>query len=372
LTVLLGALGIAAFQSPLRRGSVFISASGSAERKINKVSIPSSSGKRLHQRRMPVLMHAEMLFQSPLRRGSVFIRRRRKASRAEKAVSIPSSSGKCLHQEEAEPEIQSSPGFNPLFVGEVSSSGAGSLRPAPYSLFQSPLRRGSVFIVAGSGNRAVDLPVSIPSSSGKCLHHVRSYGVGIENGLFQSPLRRGSVFITASRSRSRKTEEVSIPSSSGKCLHPGMEKSMKTKTASFNPLFVGEVSSSLRFRQRQPQQPCRFNPLFVGEVSSSRNRCHRPSRWHWFQSPLRRESVFIVPVVDGHFFDFQVSIPSSSGKCLHRTLILLADRESKNVSIPSSSGKCLHHALRWLGLDWEGEVSIPSSSGKCLHRPIRP
>jgi len=158
-------------------------------------------------------------------------------------------------------------GFNPLFVGEVSSSTPAPLPPAPPSKFQSPLRRGSVFILeevsekfrGGSFNplfvgevsssprmeahTKFQALVSIPSSSGKCLHRslpgdvqypkpafqspLRRGSVFIfkdfyQQGLiprFQSPLRRGSVFIRKRVPRAGGIRRVSIPSSSGKCLH---------------------------------------------------------------------------------------------------------------------------------------------------------
>src|SRR6185503_3414866 len=89
------------------------------------------------------------MFQSPLRRGSVFIR---------------------IYQR-------------------------SKLEPLPR--FQSPLRQGSVFILDkfNPGYAFLSLGVSIPSSSGKCLHRelLELYDIKIRE--FQSPLRRGSVFI---------------------------------------------------------------------------------------------------------------------------------------------------------------------------------
>jgi len=92
--------------------------------------------------------------------------------------------------------MSSSPiGFNPLFVGEVSSSWDEVFGPEGALMFQSPLRRGSVFI------RAL-------------------VNAGIDSNKFQSPLRRGSVFILAKKRKYRQ------------------------RVGCFNPLFVGEVSSS--------------------------------------------------------------------------------------------------------------------------------
>jgi len=158
-------------------------------------------------------------------------------------------------------------GFNPLFVGEVSSSTASTSNNITMRWFQSPLRRGSVFIVKKLVAAGWDPKVSIPSSSGKCLHQVDS-SLSARTAQFQSPLRRGSVFIT--------------------------------------PLAVTDLRAS----------PC-FNPLFVGEVSSSWISSIGLSEVFEFQSPLRRGSVFIAEAGVIAFEKSIVSIPSSSGKCLH-------------------------------------------------------
>src|SRR6185503_10500678 len=161
----------AKFQSPLRRGSVFISVSQMLRAMGSRVSIP-------------------------LRRGSVFIVSVTHGNPATLAVSIPSSSGKCLHRENLWGQDESRPvsipsssgkclhpkvtrivvkgkdGFNPLFVGEVSSSRRRAASHSSAHQFQSPLRRGSVFILGGPIYVNGKLVVSIPSSSGKCLHRV--------------------------------------------------------------------------------------------------------------------------------------------------------------------------------------------------------
>src|SRR6185503_17298257 len=115
-------MGSLSFQSPLRRGSVFIEYVRRMKAAISDVSIPSSSGKCLH---LPTET-AELLrvtgFQSPLRRGSVFIGVSPKPTKGETNVSIPSSSGKCLHHKKVSVSLDGIDGFNPLFVGEVSSS----------------------------------------------------------------------------------------------------------------------------------------------------------------------------------------------------------------------------------------------------------
>src|SRR6185503_3149713 len=108
-------------------------------------------------------------FQSPLRRGSVFIFVLLTGRHYGRKVSIPSSSGKCLHPSEVRDMSQRNSGFNPLFVAEVSSSQRGARQLMAASRFQSPLRRGSVFIASPAGLSA-RVAVSIPSSSGKCLH----------------------------------------------------------------------------------------------------------------------------------------------------------------------------------------------------------
>src|SRR6185503_12430818 len=129
------------FQSPLRRGSVFI---------LDYTTRYAST----------------IAFQSPLRRGSVFI----------------------------------------VFCVKTI------LQPL---VFQSPLRRGSVFIVF-------------------CVKTI------LQPLVFQSPLRRGSVFINSRDQAHRTVLEVSIPSSSGKCLHHGRRQSIQVRESGFNPLFVGE------------------------------------------------------------------------------------------------------------------------------------
>src|SRR6185503_4859347 len=125
------------FQSPLRRGSVFI---------LDYTTRYAST----------------IAFQSPLRRGSVFI----------------------------------------VFCVKTI------LQPL---VFQSPLRRGSVFIVF-------------------CVKTI------LQPLVFQSPLRRGSVFIKGGGKAFNCENLVSIPSSSGKCLHPKLRLLAIHQSSSFNPL----------------------------------------------------------------------------------------------------------------------------------------
>src|SRR6185503_3414865 len=185
------------FQSPLRRGSVFISENFGHSRK------------------------PENLFQSPLRRGSVFINEhRRNQGTASLTFQSPLRRGSVFILILVNTNLPAMVSVNPLFVGEVSSSFVNCSVHVADDKFQSPLRRGSVFI--------------------------RQYYVSVIGAkcMFPSPLRRGSVFILTLRNGQRST-------------------------GCFNPLFVGEVSSSGSISDPSLNLYLGFNPLFVREVSSS-------------------------------------------------------------------------------------------------------
>src|SRR6185503_10201382 len=122
------------------------------------------------------------------------------------------------------------------------------------------------------------------------MRYAGSVWIGKEK--FQSPLRRGSVFIARYGHEFVEANEVSIPSSSGKCLHRVKPLQEAWIAISFNPLFVGEVSSSPTQSTNSLYQTS-FNPLFVGEVSSSGTASRVSHDCAEFQSPLRRGRVFI-------------------------------------------------------------------------------
>ena len=165
-------------------------------------------------------------------------------------------------------------------------------------------------------HRCVRHRLSVPSSSGKCLKQTP----------YTHPLS--------------STVILSVPSSSGKCLKLKGGQQQLLKDSSFSPLFIGEV-----FEARIPFV-CglgfnSFSPLFIGEVFEA------------------GEGIVLTPDIPN------LSVPSSSGKCLKREQGMTALLMSI-LSVPSSSGKCLKpdadsnlHSGNFL-------LSVPSSSGKCL------
>ena len=188
-------------------------------------------------------------------------------------------------------------GFNPLFIGEVSSTFRIPPDRAYVLEFQSPLHRGSLFNLISSCRKFVEFGCFNPLFIGEVSS---TEGIAKYRDVrlpFQSPLHRGSLFnldIEKIRPLVRLVDcDVSIPSSSGKSLQPRSPQITHAGSVCFNPLFIGEVSSTSNsppgsasaklfqsplhrgslFNKSHSGTNTRdqagFNPLFIGEVSST-------------------------------------------------------------------------------------------------------
>src|SRR5436853_469035 len=133
-------------------------------------------------------------------------------------------------------------GFNPLFIGEVSSTSTPATIAIAIAMFQSPLHRGSLFNVRLGLTQLERNAVSIPSSSGKSLQLSIKRGGCLGCFWFQSPLHRGSLFNGNQRSQAANEATVSIPSSSGKSLQRTFKMSLRTGKSQFHsPLHRGSL-----------------------------------------------------------------------------------------------------------------------------------
>src|SRR5437868_5667876 len=255
--------------------------------------------------------------------------------------------------------------FNPLFIGEVFQP----LRPRAFALngvrFQSPLHRGSLFNSALNHGQHLLRSVSIPSSSGRSLQQTPGDLSLSFAQTFQSPLHRGGLFNLF------KVKSFLFLLVSQSPLHRGglfnllSGSSSKEGSACLNPLFIGEVSSTLFLLWHL------FLPFFVSFPSSSGSSLQRRILAQVTPAISCLNPLFIgeVSSTDDDIADEldipDVSIPSSSGKSLqHRTnsarhlagsclnplfigevsSTLAAAKEEKAlnpVSIPSSSGESL-------------------------------
>ena len=212
---------------------------------------------------------------------------------------------------------------------------------------QSPLHRGGLFNVAGSGNVQPEVSVSIPSSSGRslqlielstladlhydCLNplfigEVSSTYIGlarnVASDLSQSPLHRGGLFNLRGRNEWKTDLTVSIPSSSGRSLQPWFSIALNnTIMASQSPLHRGGL----------------FN------LRSRRCSKHRGSR---SQSPLHRGGLFNLIFLPPSAPDSHMSQSPLHRGGLFNTIGVWRCEKRENVSIPSSSGRSLQHSNR--------------------------
>ena len=238
---------------------------GSRIRQV-RLSVPSSSGKTLQPRSItcervldstfsPLFIgedsstHVQrsddrciFTFQSPLHRGRLFNAVIAMPAARRFRLSVPSSSGKTLQRMHAGACRTDSQPFSPLFIGEDSSTVAGSFDRLQRQRYHC---------------------LSVPSSSGKTLQ-LRDSHAGLRSCIFQSPLHRGRLFNAATTSadvmhfqsplhRGRLFNStaltlrtsLSVPSSSGKTLQRRQWSfSMRSLSSSFSPLFIGEDSST--------------------------------------------------------------------------------------------------------------------------------
>ena len=142
---------LAAFQSPLRRGTGFNEAGSIAHRALRRMlSVPSSSGHRFQlSHDLSTLVDCSKPFQSPLHRGTGFNQapRSTRYPPTQIPLSVPSSSG---HRLQRPSSLVSTP-----------------KKPKPYR-FQSPLSSGHRFQPHHSlpQSQSPVMSLSVPSSSG--------------------------------------------------------------------------------------------------------------------------------------------------------------------------------------------------------------
>src|SRR5579885_3437850 len=193
------------------------------------------------------------------------------------AISVPSSSGKSLHQWASSRRINTITNFSPLFIGEITSTlyrGSGINAANHFS----PLFIGEITSTSSQHRFQSRLrhfsPLFIGEITSTAAHPTRGKG----KYKFQSPLHRGNHFNATAPGISRGHWRISVPSSSGKSLQPVLLWERRAKEIDFSPLFIGEITST-PWEAASTALLTDFSPLFIGEITSTKDvparSCHR-------------------------------------------------------------------------------------------------